>query len=392
LKSTPRQQKSNLLTQTEISQSRLCQQFAVEGVFALDRSMMPGKLKPRQTHGSTYWIWPTWHGLKLGSGLAALRILEVEKMQHSDATGPCGGDTTKVGWRLKLPTTPLLLDDARLLEYRHSRELPMLILSLVVFVILLAGLAILKHNRILLGVAGVWIAMIVTSLQAVTYYMLSGAEVTPTQFPAIFQIFEELCQRFQAPPTRVFVIRRFTNEAEVLGFRAPYTIVLPSALLDSLEPDQLRCVLGRALGQIRFGHTRIAILLGGDASALPVLFAWIARARNLVFAGYRRAQVLSADRAGILASGIAVSIGLRIKLSVGNFQVREVRADDLIDQAYELTCGLNRFHTWLIMLKSTTPPLIYRLAEMIKWAGRPHLNPATNTQRAADTSQASVAP
>jgi Zn-dependent protease with chaperone function len=305
-------------------------------------------------------------------------------MEHSDRSGPRADNAHRAGWRLELPATPLRLDDARLSEYRHPRELPMLILSVAAFAILLVGVAFLKQKAILLGVAGVWLAMIATSLQAVTYYRLSGAEVTSTQFPAIFQIFEELCQRFQAPPTRVFVIRRFSNEAEVLGFRAPYTIVLPSALLDSLEPDQLRCVLGRALGQIRFGHTQIAILLGGDASALPVLFSWIARSRNLVFAGYRRAQVLSADRAGILASGVAVSIALRIKLSVGNSQAREVRADDLIDQAYELTGGLSRFHTWLIMLKSTTPPLIYRLAEMIKWAGRPLLNSEMNLHRGAD--------
>jgi hypothetical protein len=311
-------------------------------------------------------------------------MLEEENVQQSDAPGPRARNTERAGWRLKLPATPPRLDDARLLEYRHPSELPMLWLSLVVSAILLVGLVLLKHKAILLGVAGVWLAMIVTSLQAVTYNMLRGAEVTPTQFPAIFQMVQELRQRFQASQTRVFVIRRLSFQAEVLGFRAPYAIVLPSVLLDSVEPDQLRYVLGRALGAIRFGHTRMAILLGGDESTLPVLLASVARLRNLVFAGYRRAQVLSADRAGILASGIGVAVEFQINLSVGASQVREVRGDDLIDQAYQLTRGLNRLHAWLITLQSATPPLIYRLEAMVEWAGRPPREPGMNASRGAD--------
>jgi len=213
---------------------------------------------------------------------------------------------------------------------------------------------------------------------------MRGAEVTPTQFPEIYQIVQELCQRFKVPPTRVFVVRQFSAEAEAIGFKVPYAIVLPSLLLDFLEPDQLRYVLGRALGQIRFGHTRVAILLGGDESTLPEPFSWVARARNIVFAGYRRAQVFSSDRAGILASGVGTAIESQIKISVGNSQSRQVRGDDLIDQAYQLARGVRRLHAWLITLQSATPPLIYRLKAMVEWAGRPHLDPGDEPPSEAD--------
>jgi hypothetical protein len=284
--------------------------------------------------------------------------------------------TERDSWRLRLPSTPPRLDDARLLEYRHPTELPMLWLSLVTLAILLVGAAVLKHNAGLLGVAGIWMAMFVSSLQAVTYNLLRGAEVTPTQFPEIYQMVHELRQRFHAPPVRVFVVQRFSLEPETLGFRAPYTMVLPSVLLDSLDGDRLRYVLGRALGRIRFGHTRIEILLGGDESTLPTLLSWVARVRNLVFAGYQRAQVFSADRAGILAGGVAAAIETQVLISVGNSQGRQVRPADLIDQAYELTRGLGRLHVALIKLASATPPLIYRLEAMVEWAGLPHTEPA----------------
>jgi len=279
-------------------------------------------------------------------------------------------DAVGAGWNIS--ARPPRLEDARLLEYRHPSELPMLCLALATLAILLVGAVLFKQKGILLGIVGIWLAMIFASLQAVTYNLLRGVEVTPSQFPAVHRMIQELRERFQAPPTRVFVVRQFSVEPETLGFRAPYTIVLPSLLLDSLEKDELRYVLGRALGQIRFGHTRIAILLGGDKSTLPDLLSWIAQVRNIVFSGYRRAQVLSADRAGILASGQRVAIETLGKLSLGNSQVREVQEGALIDQAYELSRGVSRLQAWLIiLLHSSAPPMFLRLRAMVEWAGLP---------------------
>jgi Zn-dependent protease with chaperone function len=279
-------------------------------------------------------------------------------------------DAVGAGWNI--PATPPRLEDARLLEYRYPTELPMLCLALAMLAVLLVGAVLFKHKGILLGIVGIWLAMIFASLQAVTYNLLRGVEVTPSQFPAVHQMVEELRQRFQAPQTRVFVVRQFSVEPETLGFRAPYTIVLPSVLLDSLEDQELRYVLGRALGHIRFGHTRIAILLGGDRSTLPDLLSWIAQVRNIVFSGYRRAQVFSADRAGILASGQRVAIETLGKLSLGNSQVREVQQEALIDQAYELSRGVSRIQGCLIVLfHSATPPMFLRLRAMVEWAGLP---------------------
>ena len=279
-------------------------------------------------------------------------------------------DAVGAGWNIS--ARPPRLEDARLLEYRHPSELPMLCLALATLAILLVGAVLFKQKGILLGIVGIWLAMIFASLQAVTYNLLRGVEVTPSQFPAVHRMIQELRERFQAPPTRVFVVRQFSVEPETLGFRAPYTIVLPSLLLDSLEKDELRYVLGRALGQIRFGHTRIAILLGGDESTLPDLLSWIAQVRNIVFSGYRRAQVLSADRAGILASGQRVAIETLGKLSLGNSQVREVQEGALIDQAYELSRGVSRLQAWLIiLLHSSAPPMFLRLRAMVEWAGLP---------------------
>jgi len=118
---------------------------------------------------------------------------------------------------------------------------------------------------------------------------------------------------------------------------------------------------------------------------LPDLLSWIAQVRNIVFSGYRRAQVLSADRAGILASGQRVAIGTLGKLSLGSSQVREVKEEALIDHAYELSRGVSRLQTWMIiLLHSATPPMFLRLRAMVEWAGPPPPKVGAMEERSSD--------
>jgi Zn-dependent protease with chaperone function len=277
------------------------------------------------------------------------------------------------GWRLKLPDSPVTLDDRRLLEYRHPTESWML--ALATAVIALVGVSLLiRESDVLIGVAIVYFSMMITSMQAKTFYRLQGAEVTSTQFPAIFEIAEKLRQRFGAPPTRIFVLRKQSFKAEAFGFKAPYVIVLPAVLIDSLELEELRYVLGQAFGHICFGHTRVALLMGGEESALPAVLSWFAWIRDLIFAGYWRAATTSGDRAGILAcQSVVKAVRAQVKLSVGSKQIDEVRIEDFVEQAFKLSQSFARVQAALIRWRTPIPPLIPRLESMIAWAGFPPL-------------------
>lgn len=275
------------------------------------------------------------------------------------------------GWRLKLPDSPLMLEDGRLLQYRHPAEYRMLTIALVGIAIAAASL-LYREMDILAAVGAVYLSMLVTSMQAKTYYRMQGAEVTPTQFPTIFKIAEELRQRFQAPPIRIFVLRKSSFKAEAIGLAAPYVIVLPSVLIDALELEELRYVLGQALGHICFGHSRVAFLMGGEESALPAVLSWVAWMRDLIFAGYWRAATTSGDRAGILAcKSVATAVRAQVKISVGTNQINQLRTEDLIEQAFKVSQSLTRVQATLIRWRSTLPPLITRLENMVAWAGLP---------------------
>ena len=282
----------------------------------------------------------------------------------------------RAGWKLKLPANPPRLAETPVRHCRHPREHAALAVSLLTLAALVVGAVVLETREVGLALGGLWVSMIVVSLQASTYNRLRGAEVTPTQFPDVHRLVAELRQRFDAPPVQVFVVRNPVPEAHAYGVRAPYVIVLHSALLDSLDGDELRYAVGRQLAHIRFGHTRVAILLGGDQSTLPALLGWVASLRDLLFAWYRRTEVMSADRAGVLASAsVATALQAQLKLSVGSAHLASLQPQDIVEQAFTASQGVSRLQGFLIRLRSTSPPLIPRLQAMVEWAGLPERQP-----------------
>ena len=81
---------------------------------------------------------------------------------------------------------------------------------------------------------------------------------------------------------------------------------------------------------------------------------------------------MSSDRAGILACGnVGKAIRAQVKISVGTNQLNDVRAEDLIEQAFKVSQGLSCWQATLIRWRSPVPPLIPRLEAMIEWAGLP---------------------
>ena len=290
---------------------------------------------------------------------------------------PSAGGEERLGRLTPLPGRLLVLDPARVHEHRHRYERPALIFSLTV-IALLVVVGIWRQDWVLLfGIAAVWLSMALLALQSATVSTLRGAAITPTQFPKLFEIFEEVARQFKAPPTEAFVIRDARAQAHAYGIRAPYAVVFHSALLDALEPDELRFVIGQQLGRIVYGHTRTIVLLGGEEESLPALFAQLTWIRDLFFAWYKRVTMLSTDRAGVLACGdLEVAFRTLVKLGTGNNQWHEVRADDLVDQMYRVNEGINVVTAAVIWTTSPVPPQLRRLLELVVWCGLPRQPPA----------------
>jgi Zn-dependent protease with chaperone function len=140
--------------------------------------------------------------------------------------------------------------------------------------------------------------------------------VTPTEAPALAALVRECEARLQVEPVRVFVAPSPVLNAYTFGLTAPKVVVVYGSLLEVMDADELRFILGHELGHVRLGHTWLNSLVGGMAGIPSPFFALAVL--YLVFRWWNRACEFSADRAGLLACGKPhKAISALVKLTAG---------------------------------------------------------------------------
>ncbi len=141
-------------------------------------------------------------------------------------------------------------------------------------------------------------------------------QVTPQDTPGLATLVDESVARLQAGPVRVFVAPSDTLNAYTFGLSSPKVVVLHAPLLQAMDSDELRFVLGHELGHVRLGHTWLNSLVGGIAG-IPSPFLASALL-TMAFLWWNRACEYSADRAGLLACGKPrKAVSALVKLAAG---------------------------------------------------------------------------
>jgi len=200
--------------------------------------------------------------------------------------------------------------------YRYPNERLILVLTLL---LVLAVIALTATATVCLS------ALFIVVSVAVAYGMnryqhnelLSHARrVTPQDTPGPAAIAAETIARLQSGDVQVFVAPSRKLNAYTFGVLPPKVVVLNSALLQVMDADELRFVLGHELGHVRLGHTWLNSLVGGMAGVPSPIGAWALM--TLAFRWWNRACEHSADRAGMLACGRPhKAITALIKLEAG---------------------------------------------------------------------------
>jgi len=149
--------------------------------------------------------------------------------------------------------------------YRYPNERLILVLTLL---LVLAVIALTATATVCLS------ALFIVVSVAVAYGMnryqhnqlLSHARrVTPQDTPGLAAIAAETIARLQPGDVEVFIAPSRKLNAYTFGVLPPKVVVLNSALLQVMDADELRFVLGHELGHVRLGHTWLNSLVGGMA-------------------------------------------------------------------------------------------------------------------------------
>jgi Zn-dependent protease with chaperone function len=128
-----------------------------------------------------------------------------------------------------------------------------------------------------------------------------ASPVTHQSAPALARLVDESAARLQPGDVQVFVVPARAPNAYTFGLEAPKVVVLYSALLQIMDEDELRFIIGHELGHIRLGHTWLNSLVGGVAGIPSPGSAYALL--SLALLSWNRACEHSADRAGLLACG-----------------------------------------------------------------------------------------
>ena len=163
--------------------------------------------------------------------------------------------------------------------------------------------------------------------------------------------------------------------AMALGTNNPF-IVLNTAVVDLMDAEELRFVIGHELGHVLSGHAvyrtmlRNLILLAARIAWMPLGYIGL---RAIIWGleeWYRKSE-LSCDRAGLLAGQDVDAARRALMKTAGGSRLAEMNADAFHDQAHEYDAvpDLRDSLLKLLQLQGMTHPFaVVRFAELDHWA------------------------
>ena len=245
--------------------------------------------------------------------------------------------------------------------YRYPRERAILALTLVLVLLVIALTAtatICLSVVFVLGAVAVSYAMNRAHHRAL---LAQAREITPQNTPRLAAIVAESAARLQAKSVQVFVAPGDTLNAYTFGLFSPKVVVLHSALLQVMDEDHLRFILGHEMGHVRLGHTWLNSLVGGMAG-IPSPFLG-STLLAMAFLWWNRACEYSADRAGLLACGNPhQAIGTLVRLAAGT----EARSQADLERVYRLLDAEDDHILGNLSETLTTHPMMIRRIDALR--------------------------
>jgi Zn-dependent protease with chaperone function len=206
-------------------------------------------------------------------------------------------------------------------------------------------------------------------------YLGSAVRVDHRQFPAVYQAYMEAAASLDVRSVPdLYVYAEPRPHAMAIGLDAPF-IVVTSGLVDLVDEDELRFVLGHELGHVLSGHALYTTMLM-RLLAMTGAWSWIPFGalglRALIAALYewQRKAELSGDRAGLLASqDPAAALRCHMKLAGGgHLDDLDITAFRAQGDEYLGSADLRDSVLKMLLLEARSHPfVVVRAAELRRW-------------------------
>lgn len=169
--------------------------------------------------------------------------------------------------------------------------------------------------------------------------LASGVQVGPNQLPHLHQLLVEACQILDLEPPQLYVRSSPVPNAYTFAMRGkqPF-IVLHTALIDLLNPEEIQAVIAHELGHLKCEHgvyLTLANLMILGAGLVPTWGGVIAQSLQTQMLEWVRCAEFTCDRAALLVlQNPRVVSSLLMKLCGGSPQLADqLNLEAFLDQA-----------------------------------------------------------
>jgi Zn-dependent protease with chaperone function len=206
-------------------------------------------------------------------------------------------------------------------------------------------------------------------------FLASSVRASDQQFPQLYQQMLDGCYVLDLPNVpELYITQDPTVNAMALGADKPF-IVITSGLVDLMDAEESRFIIGHELGHVLSGHAVYRTMLfhlinlAARIAWSPIVFPIKAIVWGLE-EWYRKSE-LSCDRAGLLAGQDVEAARRALMKTAGGSRLTELSHDAFHQQAHEYDAvpdvreGLLK----LLQLQGTRHPFaVIRFAELDRWA------------------------
>src|SRR4029079_1281749 len=206
-------------------------------------------------------------------------------------------------------------------------------------------------------------------------FLGDAVDINGGQRPKMNAMWTEVLETLDWPERpELYVTQTPIANAMAVGFDKPF-VIIHSGLIEVLDEEELRSVMGHELGHIMSDHTTYStiayILLYFGISNLPFIAAAAILPFQLALLEWQRKSEFSSDRAGLLVTqDLNVTRSTEMKLAGGKSYGDQLRVEEFIRQAEQYETGGDAWDTVLKILNTvmrTHPMHTVRAAELLRW-------------------------
>jgi Zn-dependent protease with chaperone function len=207
-------------------------------------------------------------------------------------------------------------------------------------------------------------------------FLASSVRAGEDQFPSLYHDLLDGCYILDLPVVpELFISQDPEVNAMAVGMSKPF-VVITSGLVELMDEEEVRFVIGHELGHVLSGHSVYRtmllqlLLLASRLSFIPFAGPGLKAIIWGLEEWFRKSE-LSCDRAGLLAAQDPAAARRALMKMAGGGNLSELSHDAFLQQAkeYDAVPDIRESLLKLLQLQGTTHPFaVVRFAELDRWA------------------------